>query len=141
MRQLIALLILAAAGALAQGPELLPWWQGPMVQDLNLSVDQQRQIRAAVRESRDRLIEQRAAVQKAEGNLQDLMNEDQVNEARAREAVDKLVAARAELMRTVSQMTLKMRMVLTPEQWQQVQKRRAGQALPLRQQRKMGVRP
>ena len=40
-------------------------------------------------------------------------------------------------MRTVSQMTLKMRMVLTPEQWQQVQKRRAGRGQQLRQQRKL----
>jgi Spy/CpxP family protein refolding chaperone len=134
MKRLIALLILAAACALAQGPEMLPWWDGPMVQNLNLSADQQRQIRAAVSEFRDRLIEQRGTVQKAEGNLQDLMNEDQVNETRAREAIDKLVAARSELLRTVSQMTLKMRVVLTPEQWQTVQKRRAGQALQQRKQ-------
>jgi Spy/CpxP family protein refolding chaperone len=137
MKTLITLLILAAACALAQGPDLHPWWEGPMAQNLNMSADQQKQIRAAVREFRDRLIEQRGTVQKAEGNLQDLMNEDQVNEARAREAIDKLVAARSELMRTVSQMTLKMRMVLTPEQWQQVQKRRAGRGQQLRQQRKL----
>jgi Spy/CpxP family protein refolding chaperone len=115
-----------------------------MAQNLNLSADQQKQIRASVHEFRDRLIEQRATVQKAEGNLQDLMNEDQVNDARAREAIDKLVAARSELMRTISQMTLKMRLVLTPEQWQQVQKRRAGQALQPRQQRQQfnqGLRP
>ena len=137
MKTLITLLILASACALAQGPDLRPWWEGPMAQNLNMSADQQKQIRAAVREFRDRLIEQRGTVQKAEGNLQDLMNEDQVNEARGREAIDKLVAARSELMRTVSQMTLKMRMVLTPEQWQQVQKRRAGRGQQLRQQRKL----
>ena len=44
MKRLVALLILAAACASAQGPEVHPWWEGPMAQNLNLSADQQKQI-------------------------------------------------------------------------------------------------
>ncbi len=106
MKRLIGLMLLTVALACAQEPEMFAWWDRPIARNLNLSPEQEQQIRAAVREYRDRLIEQRAAVQIAEGNLRDLMNEDQVNEPKTREAIDKVVAARGELMRTVSQMTL-----------------------------------
>ena len=83
--------------AMAQAPETSAWWDRPIAKNLNLSPEQQKQIQATVREYRDRLIEQRANVQKAEASLQDEMNEDQVNEARASEAIEKLVAARSEM--------------------------------------------
>jgi Spy/CpxP family protein refolding chaperone len=123
MKRLIGLLIFTAAFAMAQAPEAFPWWDRPIAQNLNLSPEQQQQIRATVREYRDRLIEQRANVQKAEARLQDEMNEDQVNEARANDAIEKLVAARSEISRTVSQMSLKLRVVLTPQQWQRLRGR------------------
>ena len=134
MRKLVGLIFVVAASALAQSPDQFAWWDSPLVQNLNLSMDQQKQIRGVVRESRDQLIEQRAAVQKAEGNLMDFMNEDKVDEAKARDAVDKVVTARADLMRTVSQMAVKLRVVLTPQQWQMIQRRRANQAIQRRQQ-------
>jgi len=126
MKRLIGLMLLTVALACAQEPEMFAWWDRPIARNLNLSPEQEQQIRAAVREYRDRLIEQRAAVQIAEGNLRDLMNEDQVNEPKTREAIDKVVAARGELMRLVSQMTLRLRVVLTPQQWQRVQRVRAA---------------
>ena len=67
------------------------------------------------------------------------MDEAQVNEAKTREAIDTLVAARGEMMRTVSQMALRMRMVLTPQQWERV-RRRTGQVLQQRRQR-LGAAP
>ena len=38
-------------------------------------------------------------------------------------AIDKVVGARAELMRNISQMSLRLRMILTAEQWRELQKR------------------
>ena len=134
MRKLIGLIFLVSGCALAQSPDQFAWWDSPLVQNLNLTMDQQKQIRGVVREYRDKLIEERAAVQKAEGDLMDQMNEDQVNEAKAREAVDKVVTARADLMRTVSQMAVRLRVLLTPQQWQMIQRRRAGQMMQRRQQ-------
>jgi len=134
MRRLTVLLLAVAAVAAAQEPpQDFNWWDRPIARALNLSPDQEKDVRSAQREFRDRLLDQQTAVRKAEANLQDLMNEDPVNEARTREAIDKLVAARGELMRTVSQMALRMRMVLTPQQWERV-RRRTGQMLQQRRQ-------
>ena len=140
MKKLVGLLVFCATLAWAQSPEMTAWWDSPVVQNLNLSRDQQIQIRTRVREYRDRLIEQRAAVQKAEGNLQDVMNEDQVNEARAQEAIDQVVAARGDLLRSVSQMSLRLRLVLTPEQWQTLKERRAGQRQQVQKQLRQGMK-
>ena len=140
MKKLAGLLVFCATLAWAQSPEMTAWCDSPVVQNLNLSRDQQVQIRTRVREYRDRLIEQRAAVQKAEGNLQDAMNDDQVNEARAQEAIDQVVAARGDLLRSVSQMSLRLRLVLTPEQWQTLKERRAGQRQPVQKQLRQGMK-
>ncbi len=141
MRALVLVFALGAGIAAAQEPVQFAWWDRPIARTLNLGPEQQKQIRATVREFRDRLIEQQAAVRKAEANLADLMDEDQINEARTRDAIEKVVAARGDLLRTISQMALKMRTVLTPEQWQRVQQRRAGQLLERRQQRLRGAQP
>jgi Spy/CpxP family protein refolding chaperone len=135
MIRLLAALVMAAAAAAAQAPEPFAWWNSPLAANLNLTADQQRQIRAIVREYREPLIEKRAAVQVAEGRLQDAMNEDPVSEGRAKEAIEGVVAARGDLMRAVSTMALRMRMVLTAGQWQRVQQRRAAQAVQRRQER------
>lgn len=127
MRRFVLLFAFAAVLGWGQVMDDFPWWDSPIAQDLKLSPEQRKQIQATVREFRDRLIEQRAAVQKAEANLTDLMNEDQVNEAKTREMVEKVVAARSELMRTVSLMSMRLRMVLTPQQWQELRHRRAQQ--------------
>jgi Spy/CpxP family protein refolding chaperone len=138
MKQLILLLVASVAFAMAQAPENFPWWERPIAQNLNLSPEQQKQIQATVREYRDRLIEQRASVQKAEARLQDEMNEDQVNEVRANDAIEKLVAARSEIARTFSQMSLKLRVVLTPQQWQKLRARMVQRVQEQRQQMRRG---
>ena len=138
MKRLIVLLVASVALAMAQAPENFPWWDRPIAQNLNLSTEQQKQIQATVREYRDRLIEQRANVQKAEARLQDEMNEDQVNEVRANDAIEKLVAARSEIARTFSQMSLKLRVVLTPQQWQKLRARMVQRVQEQRQQMRRG---
>lgn len=119
------MLFLFTAGALfAQAPPgYFNWWDSPIANDLNLSEDQKRQIRSIVQEYRDRLIDQRAALQKAELQFADLFAEQSPNPARVDTVIEQLVAARTELMRTMSRMTLRLRGVLTPEQFQELQKR------------------
>ncbi|HSW49769.1 MAG TPA: periplasmic heavy metal sensor, partial [Bryobacteraceae bacterium] len=114
MKHVIILVgLVFVAAATAQEPEVFAWWDRPIARNLDLTPEQTKQVQATVREFRDRLIEQRAAVQKADAHLRDLMEADQVNEALTREAIDKAVAARSELLRSVSLMSLKMRAVLT----------------------------
>ena len=119
----------ALAAALCAQPRVpRPWWDSPLAGDLNLSDAQTRQIRATVAQYRGRLADLRAAVNKAEADLQSLFNEETVDQSRAGEAIEALVSARSELTRTLSQMDLQLRTVLTVDQWQQLQARqqRAG---------------
>jgi Spy/CpxP family protein refolding chaperone len=104
-------------------PELTAWWDQPIARDLGLSDEQNRQIRTIVAESRDRLIQLRGAVDSAEGILRDIMDEEKVDSRRAEAAIEKVVSTHADMMRAVSQMSLKLRVILTGTQWQELQKR------------------
>ncbi len=140
---LIAALVVAPALLLAQGPGGGPpqqgdrgrggfrppqgggfaWWDSPIAADLNLSDQQQAQIRTHTREFRNRLFDASNAVKKAEAELEDIMNEENVDQKRASDAIEKVASARAEMTRSVSLMSLRLRSVLTYQQWQELQKR------------------
>jgi len=129
MKKLVGFLLISSAWLFGQAPVLGPWWDSPVARDMDLSDQQRKQIRETVQAHRDSLIQQRADIQKAEGALQDLMNEEQVSEAKVTSAIDRLVAARGAMMKTVSLMSLKLRMLLTPEQWRALQQDRAKQRM------------
>ena len=133
-RSLSLMLTLASVSLLAQPPRgFFPWWDSPLVRDINLTEDQRRQVQEVVRDYRGKLIDARAAVEKAEGDVEDLFNEDQLDARRSGEAVDRLVASRGEMTRAFAQMSLKLRTVLTPQQWREL-RRRQSQEQPRAQQ-------
>jgi Spy/CpxP family protein refolding chaperone len=111
-------------------PASFAWWDSPLANGLNLSDAQSKQIRATVSEYRGRLADLRAAVDKSEGSLEAVLNEDTVDQRKAGEAIDQLVSARGELFRTNSQLALKLRMILTADQWQDLQSRQRGRGRP-----------
>ena len=102
------------------------WWDNPVVQDLNLTADQEQKVRSIVRDYRSRLADARAAVVKAEGALEAALDEDTVNETKANQAVRDLGGARQNLTLAFSEMSVKLRTVLTADQWRELQKRRGG---------------
>jgi hypothetical protein len=51
-----------------------------------------------------------------------------VDQAKANQAIERLIAARTDLTRTLSQMSLRLRTVLTEQQWHDLQRLRPGQA-------------
>lgn len=104
-------------------PEMTAWWDQPIVRDLGLSDEQNRQIRSIVAESRDRLIQLRDAVDKAESVLRDVMDEEKLDARRGQEAIERVVATHADMMRAVVQMSFKLRAILKPAQWQMLEKR------------------
>jgi hypothetical protein len=112
-------------------PETTAWWDQPIVQDLGLSEEQNKKIRATVTESRDRLIQLRNTADKAETVLQQTMNEEKIDLKRGQEAIEQVVTTRADMMRAVAQMSLKLRMILTSAQWQILQKRESQPPPPL----------
>ena len=122
---LLATLMLPFAAS-AQGPRSVgafPWWDSPMVNGLDLTDAQRTEIRAVISEYRGRMLEVRSAVQKAESDLDQIFIEDTVDQRRGSEAIDRLTRARADMTKSVSEMSLRMRAVLTAQQWQELQRR------------------
>ena len=118
-------LILAVPAALcAQGPRpgMFPWWESPVARSLNLTEAQNAQIRTVTGEYRAHLTNVRAAVERAETELEAVFNDDAVDQKKGAEAIDHLVKARSEMTKAVSEMSLKLRAVLTPQQWQILQR-------------------
>ena len=115
----------------AQQPrDFFPWWDMPVARTLNLSEEQTRQIQSIVREHRDKLVDLRGAIEKAENQLSDIMDDDRPDPAKANAAIDRVAVARADLTRAFSQMGLKLRLVLTPAQWKDLQSKRPKPPLP-----------
>jgi Spy/CpxP family protein refolding chaperone len=119
-------LCLFGGSMFAQMPQsLYPWWSNkPVVKQLDLTPEQVRQIRAAVSESHPHLLEVRAKVLRAEQNLEDQFNRDPVDQSKTNQAIEELIAARTDLTRSLSELSLKLRVLLTAQQWQQLQRLR-----------------
>ena len=121
------LLAQPARPGLRPGPALWEgaWWNSPIVQNLDLSETQRKDIRGTVREYRGHLMELREAVQRADSDLETALGENPLDQHKANEAIEHLATARGELTRTLSQMTLRLRSILTSDQWQELQRRQA----------------
>jgi Spy/CpxP family protein refolding chaperone len=129
------LVFILSGCSFAQMPKgVYNWWSRPQIaQSLNLSPAQRQQIRATVVQYRSHLMDVRGRVNQAEQDLADQFNRDPVDPAKTNEATERLIAARSDLTRTITQLSLKLRLVLTEQQWQELQRRRPGQgedALP-----------
>jgi Spy/CpxP family protein refolding chaperone len=115
--------LLAVISGVAQNRANFPWWNSPVVQDLGLNAAQSQKIRQVVRSYRDRLLDARNAVQKAEGALEDLMNESEVDPEAAKPVIERVSAARANSSRVLLEMSVQLRSVLTLDQWRQLVRR------------------
>lgn len=130
MKRWVAMLLFGAASAMAQGPGMFAWWDSPIARDLKLKDEQNKQINAVLREYRPQMTQLRATLENAEGDLADIMNEDTVDTAKANEAIEKVIAARSEMTRAVSRMSLRLRTVLTGQQWRELQNRQPPRPPP-----------
>lgn len=126
MPRLLLLAMLAAATLSAQLPKnFYVWWNKPeIVRDLKLTPVQREQIRATIQQYRPHLLNVRAAVNQAEKALTEQFDRSPINPAKTNEAIERLVDARSDLTRTLSQLSLKLRLILTDDQWQELQRRR-----------------
>lgn len=126
MRRSLIIALLFAASLPAQMPRgIYAWWSRPQIaRDLNLTPAQREQIRGTVQQYRPHLLSVRLAVNQAELALADQFNRNPVDAAKTNEAIERLVDARSDLTRTLTQLSLKLRLVLTEQQWQELQRRR-----------------
>src|SRR5580704_16986280 len=104
-----------------RGPR--PWWDADVAKDLNLSETQTRQIVQTRRDFRQRMFDARGEVDKAEAAVEAAFNQDPVDQTKANEAINQHAAARGEMTKAVSQMDLKLRTILTADQWQELQQK------------------
>jgi Spy/CpxP family protein refolding chaperone len=126
MPRLLLVALLAAGTLSAQLPKsFYVWWNKPeIVRNLKLTPVQREQIRSTIQQFRPHLLNVRAAVNQAEQALTSQFDRSPVDPAKTNEAIERLVDARSDLTRTLSQLSLKLRLILSDEQWQELQRRR-----------------
>jgi Spy/CpxP family protein refolding chaperone len=101
------------------------WWKNPrVVENLSLTPDQVKRMDGIFQESRIKLIDLHANVQKQEVMLEPLLSANPLDTAKAQAQIDKVADARAELEKANARMLLGIRAVLTPDQWTKLQDRR-----------------
>lgn len=101
------------------------WWNNPrMIERLKLTDDQRKAMDAILLQHREKLVDLRANLDKAELAMEPLMSADTPNDAAITAQIDKVVAARAELERANSRFLLAIRDKLTADQWKQIQSTR-----------------
>lgn len=112
------LVLSASTPAVAQSGRVgYAWWNSPIRADLNLSHEQDQKIRQIVRTYRDRLLDARNNVQKADGDLEDLLNDETVDPAAAKPIIERVANARANAARVSLELSIQLRSVLTLDQW------------------------
>jgi Spy/CpxP family protein refolding chaperone len=98
------------------------WWNNPGVVDkLKLTDDQRKAMNQILLDHREKLIDLRANLQKAELALEPLMAADTPNDSAIMAQTDKIVQARGELERANARFLLAIRDKLTADQWKQIQ--------------------
>ncbi|HEX4581575.1 MAG TPA: periplasmic heavy metal sensor [Acidobacteriaceae bacterium] len=98
------------------------WWDNPEIaQKLGLSADQQKKMDDIFLQSRLKLIDEHASVEKEEAILEPLLSAEQPNESRILAQIDKVAQSRAELEKANARMLLGLRGVLTTAQWKTLQ--------------------
>ncbi|HEV2688739.1 MAG TPA: Spy/CpxP family protein refolding chaperone [Bryobacteraceae bacterium] len=98
------------------------WWNNPeMAQKLGLTADQQKKMDDIFQQSRLRLIDLNAALQKEEAIMEPLVSADQPEEAKVLAQIDRVAQARAELEKANARMLLGIRRTLNPDQWKKLQ--------------------
>jgi Spy/CpxP family protein refolding chaperone len=98
------------------------WWDNTeIVQKLGLSADQQKKMDDIFLQSRLKLIDEHASVEKQEAILEPLLAAEQPDESRILSQIDKVAQSRAELEKANARMLLGLRGVLTTAQWKTLQ--------------------
>lgn len=103
------------------------WWNNPrLVEQLKLTDDQRKAMDGIMLQHREKLIDLQGTLEKAELEMEPLMQADQPNETQILAQIDKTAQARAELEKANARFLLDLRAKLTPDQWKQLQTLRAS---------------
>jgi periplasmic protein CpxP/Spy len=98
------------------------WWNNPEVSEkLKLTEDQRKAMDQILLSHREKLVDLRGGLEKAELQMEPLMQADQPNEGQILSQIDKVAQARAELEKANARFLLALRAKLSAEQWKQLQ--------------------
>ena len=118
-------------GQTLQKPSVLPalpetWWRNESAaKTIGLTAAQIKRMDEIFQQSRLKLIDQKAALDKEEAILEPLVEAESIDESRAATQLDKVAQARAELEKTRGRMLLGIRKQLDTEQWHKLKETRA----------------
>ena len=103
------------------------WWRNKNnIALLSLTAEQQQKMDDVFQQSRIKLIDLTATLDKEEAILEPLMKAERLDEIKVGMQIDKVADARAELEKVNARMLLGVRMVLTPEQWTKLNSSKMG---------------
>jgi Spy/CpxP family protein refolding chaperone len=118
---------IAFLGALSlcavQAQPIIPWWENPVASGLTLSEAQKESINRILSEYRERLTAEHQEAERAEHEFESVVRADTLEYGRGWKVIDQLVTARAIFTKDMSAMILRLRNVLTAEQWRTVRER------------------
>jgi periplasmic protein CpxP/Spy len=98
------------------------WWDNPRVaQQVGITDDQKKKMDDIFQQSRLRLIDLKAGLEKQEAIMQPLIEADQQDEGKILSQIDAIAQARAELEKANARMLFEIRKTLTPDQWKKLQ--------------------
>lgn len=98
------------------------WWTDPaLAQRLGLNADQQTRMDSIFQQSRLKLIDLNAALQKEEAIMEPLLEAEHPDEVRVVAQIDRIAQARAELEKANARMLLGFRATLSQDQWKKLQ--------------------
>jgi len=102
------------------------WWNNQsLVDKLKLTDDQRKAMDQILLDHRKDLIDKRATLERAELDLEPMMQDDQPSESQVLAQIDKVAQARAELEKANARFLLAIRARLSPDQWKQLKTERA----------------
>lgn len=103
------------------------WWKNPnTVALLALTPDQQKRMDDIFRQSRIQLIDVKASLEKEQLNLEPVLNTNPLDSDKALAEISKIADLRADLEKANARMLLRLRSVLSADQWTKLQSDRHG---------------
>ncbi|MGC2619740.1 MAG: Spy/CpxP family protein refolding chaperone [Acidobacteriaceae bacterium] len=97
------------------------WWDNPRIATaIGLTDDEKKKMDGIFQQHRLNLIDLHANLEKAEVQMEPLIEADQPDEAATLAQIDKVAQARAELEKANARMLFDIRKTLTPDQWQKL---------------------
>lgn len=125
-RRLFFAVALLACAAIAQAQQLPPgkWWRRPeIIQQLQLTADQQERLDEVFRGAANELIDAKADVEKLHVAIRGELDRTQLRKGELQRLASQLSAARGRLFERELMMLVEMRGVLTEQQWTRVRNR------------------